>query len=146
MNKKNWIYLGMIAVVMIIVGIIFAIENHQGVYESYKDFYNKVKNNQVEKAEIGDEKVIYYLNKDVTKYYTDNPNYDGFKEFLLLNNVKIEKTFGTSDLNYIFDILFYLIFIVAVCLGVYKLIRFTNSNFKIIRKSKTKFTDIARYG
>ena len=142
MNKR-WVYIGIILIVIVGTFLVISLFNNNGTYESYRNFYQLVENNHIEKVEINDDKVIYYLKNNETKYYTENPNYEGFKEFLLLNNVKIENTFGVSEVNNILDILFYLIFIFIICFAAYKLLSFTNANFKIIRNSNTKFTDIA---
>ena len=97
----------------------------------------------VESVEIQDE-YIYIKNIDDEKtYYTENPETNDFKEYLLLNDVKINKSFNEDDFTYIFDALFYLIFFGAFAFGIYKITQFSNKDFKVIKNSSTKFSDIA---
>lgn len=142
MNKVSRVILIIGLIVICALGFCL-INQDDAVYMPYTDFVQNVENKLVVSAEIDEDKVKFKLNNDENSYYTDNPEYDGFKEYLLLNNIKIEDSFGSSDILYIFDILFYLIFIAVVCFGVYKLINFKNNGFKIVRNTNTKFSDIA---
>jgi len=134
-----------VSVVVICCLIVLAVGFHQetSIYQTYKDFHDKVENHQVESAEIREDKVVFFLKDDTTKYYTDSPEYDNFKEFLLLHDVRIEDSFGIANITNMFDIIFYMIFIGALCFGGYKLWSFSNDSFKIVRNSKTQFKDIA---
>lgn len=143
MNKRLKMGVILCIVACIIIISIFLLNGEKAIYNSYRNFYDLVENGKVDRVTISESEVEYYLKNDNEKYYTDNPNYDTFKEFLLLNDVKIEDSFGINDVSSAFDILFYLIFLGSVGFGVYKLISFTHSNFKIIRNSNTKFSDIA---
>ena len=142
MNKVSKIIILIIVIVLCFLGI-FLVTKKDDKYMSYKEFVQNVENKLVDTATITEDRVEFSLKNDEQEYYTDNPENDGFKEFLLLNEIKIEDSFGSSDVLYIFDILFYLIFIAAVCFGIYKLVNFTNNGFKIVKNSNTKFSDIA---
>ena len=73
-------------------------------------------------------------------YRTDNPDSSDFREYLLLNDIAVEDDFDTLIF---FDILFYGIFFSAVGYGIYRLLKFKISTFKVIRHNDTRFSDIA---
>ncbi|MBQ9313916.1 MAG: AAA family ATPase [Clostridia bacterium] len=143
MDKRKWSIILLFFMISIGVILFISFYNNDGNYETYQDFCHYVESSKVSEVEISDDKVFFYLKNEKEKHYTDNPEYDGFKEFLLLNNVKINHSFGISDVSDLFDILFYCIFIGAIFFCGYKLLSFTNDHFKIIRSSQTRFSDIA---
>lgn len=143
MSKKKigWI----VAIVLLgIITIVLVIGNgNGGTYVPYKQFYQEVENQKVEKAQLEEEKVNFYFKNDTNPYYTDNPQYDKFKEFLLLNEVQIEESMGMNEVYAIFDIMLYVVFIGIACFGIYKFVSFSHQNFPIIRNTQTTFADIA---
>lgn len=142
MKNKRYIIIVLIAIVFIGVLTIFFLNNKNQTYEPYKKFYDYVENGKVNKVEIESDKVTFYLKESDEEYYTENPNYEGFKEFLLLNEVKIESDFEATNITFIFDIILYTFFIGTISFGAYKLIKFTSNGFKIIRKTGTFFDDV----
>lgn len=140
-NKKMLIIISFMCI-FLLFGVLFVPEDAKE-YISYKEFIKDIELNVVESVEITTDEVIIQKKDDEKVYYTDNPETNDFKEYLLLNDVKVINSFGEDEFAYILDVLFYVIFYGAVIFGAYKLISFSNKNFKIIRNSKTKFSDIA---
>ncbi|MCR5185929.1 MAG: ATP-dependent metallopeptidase FtsH/Yme1/Tma family protein [Clostridia bacterium] len=128
-----------IAVISVVIGIsLFNAKNK--VNTSYKDFIGLVDSNSISKVIIGDEKIIYNKKDDDTTYITDNPKTEDFKEYLLLKDIKVE---SESNPLIILDILFYGIFFGSVGYGIYRLLKFKITTFKVIRHNETRFSDIA---
>ena len=142
MNKKI-ITIICLSLALIVITLCLCFGENDSLYMSYKDFYDDVKDGNVDSVKISDSRIEFVVKDNTQRYFTENPDYDGFKEFLLLNGVSIENSFDSLSLVGIFDILFYLIFIGAFCFGAYKVISFSKNNFKIIKNTKTKFDDIA---
>ena len=77
---------------------------------SYSEFYESVNQNEVIKAELAENKIIYEL-KDGTKLETQNPSSPSLKEFLLLHDVEIHQQADSSEIiSTVFDVIFYLFF------------------------------------
>ena len=142
-GKKKLDLLGIfLFIICILLGILFFLHEEQ-TYITYKDFIQDIELGQVEKVEIQADKVVFRKENDETIYYTDNPETNDFKEYLLLQGVSIQKTYGEEEIVYVLDWLFYGVFFAVIIFGIYKLISFQQKNFKVIRKNKTKFSDIA---
>lgn len=143
MNKKikGIIIFGILLLICII--LIFSFNTNKEIKISYNEFVQDVTDKKVENVEIATDKILIKLKDDNNLYCTANPDYDGFKEYLLLNDIEIVDDFGYEDIISIFDILFYVIFIGAVVFGIYKIYSFTTKDFKIIKKNNVKFDDIA---
>lgn len=141
-NKKIY-FLSLTLLITFLSLFIMFTDTDEKNYISYKNFINNIELSMVESVEIQDE-YIYIKNIDDEKtYYTENPETNDFKEYLLLNDVKINKSFNEDDFTYILDALFYLIFFGAFAFGIYKITQFSNKDFKVIKNSSTKFSDIA---
>ena len=100
LDKKTTILL-IIIVSLAVLSSVFLYLNKSKDYAdiSYKIFMNHIKNGQVERVELsGDPRIMGKL-KDGTYFVTDNPRTENFKEFLLLNNVQVIETNGTSPLK-----------------------------------------------
>lgn len=141
MEKKRKIIIVstlIIIVAIIIFAIVFGENKHE--YISYSEFNRYVENGKVSTAIIGENKVEFKLNDSENVYYTNNPESNNFKEFLLLNNVKVE-----DDINYVFilDFSFYLIFFAVLGFAVVKLNQMKGASFKVIKHNNTRFSDIA---
>jgi len=142
-NKRNVLIIS-IAIIAVIVGITLYFERDNSQYMPYPDFYNYVKSGKVVSAKIGNDEVRFYLNGDQTEYRTDNPELDSFKEFLLLNGVKVTSEKSADELFVtVTDAIFSIIFFGIIIFGLYKFIDFRRSTFKVIRNNDTKFSDVA---
>lgn len=142
MKNKKYIIIIISVIFLIFLGVLFY-PQEQREYIPYKEFIKNIELDIVESVEITDKQINVKHIDDETMYYTDNPETNDFKEYLLLNDVKVEDSFGEDDVAYVFDLLFYLLFFGSIAFGVSKIISFTNQNFKIIRKNTIKFSDIA---
>ena len=107
---------------------------------SYVDFKNMVEKKEISKVIFKEKKITFEKKNDNNLYRTDNPDSSDFREYLLLNDIVVEDDFDTLI---IFDVLFYGIFFGAVGYGIYRLLKFKVSTFKVIRHNDTRFSDIA---
>jgi len=116
----------------------------KGEHMDYAKFYEYVEQGLVQSAVIGENDVIFQLMTQEQEYYTENPDYDQFKEFLLRNHVEVTKEdqWDQIMLN-IMDLMFDLIFFIVFGGAAYMVYRFIHKQFKLVRKSKERFDDIA---
>lgn len=111
----------------------------------YYQFYELVKNEQVESVVIYGNKIEYTLKTDSSskteKYQTQNPNSTTLQETLLLNGVTVKVEKETSEIfSLIFDVIFYLIF-AGIFIAVFR--KFISPNtFKVVHKTGVKFDDV----
>ena len=107
---------------------------------SYSEFYESVNQNEVIKAELAENKIIYEL-KDGTKLETQNPSSPSLKEFLLLHDVEIHQQADSSQIiSTIFDVIFYLFFFGIIIIAFRKFI--SPNTFKVVHKTGVKFENI----
>ena len=106
MNKKTKKIL-LVSILIIIIGGIFLYSffgnNNMEEYMQYKNFFTELENGNIKTALIEDGKVEFTINNDEKTYYTDNPNYEGFKEKLLLNGVIVEENSAEENFSFAFD-------------------------------------------
>lgn len=84
----------LILVLIISIGLVFSIyfyTNRDKGYEeiSYKSFLQHIEKNLIDEVEISDSDKLVGKLKNGTKFVTDNPRTENFKEYLLLNNIKV---------------------------------------------------------
>ena len=144
-NKKSIIIvISIIILILAIFGVIgYFSRNDNTEYINYRTFYNELEKENIEKVIIKEDKIVFYEKNNDNAYYTENPNYDEFKEKLLLNNVNVEEDSVQDDIGFALDLLFYLIFFGVFGIGIYKLMDMNTKNFKVIKKTNVKFEDIA---
>ena len=141
-KKKSRILL----LLLIIAGIAYLLfgDEEKGTYVSYADFYEAVEAQKIESAVIDTDRVEFKKYADEITYYTDNPEYDGFKEKLLLAGVKVENLATEEDpLIYILDVMFYVVFLGAVWFVSQKFMKEHKDSFKVVRHTGVSFKDIA---
>ncbi len=142
-EKKNLMIVGMaILFVLAVIGMTFTFQKEQ-LYVPYQEFIRNVELEQIKKVEIQSDKVIFSKKEDETIYYTDNPETNDFKEYLLLRGITIQKSYGEEEVVYIMDWLFYGVFFGVIGFGIYKFISSKQKNFKVLRNGNIKFSDIA---
>ena len=142
MKKNKRIIIILICVITVIVAAIciyFSVSAKK-VNVNYKEFKDLVDSNNISKVIIGDDKIIFNKRDDVTTYTTENPEAEDFKEYLLLKDIKVE---NASNPLIVLDVLFYGVFFGSVGYGIYRLLKFKITTFKVIRHNDTRFTDIA---
>ena len=143
-NKKKTSRI--LLLLLIIAGIAYLLfgDEEKGTYVSYTDFYEAVEAQEIESAVIDTDRVEFKKYADEITYYTDNPEYDGFKEKLLLAGVKVENLATEEDpLIYILDVLFYVVFLGAVWFVSQKFMKEHKDSFKVVRNTGVSFKDIA---
>ncbi len=93
MNKKKVLGIaGIVLGVLLLIGGVAYHKHTQPRQVSYREFINKVDKQQVEEVLLGTGSKIQFKEEGIL-YETDNPRTEGFKEKLLLSNVKVtEKT------------------------------------------------------
>ncbi|MCR4790621.1 MAG: ATP-dependent metallopeptidase FtsH/Yme1/Tma family protein [Treponemataceae bacterium] len=108
---------------------------------AYKDFYEQVKENKIEKADIGPKEISYKLKDSEIEYKTINPDSSSLKEELLLNGVEVKESKGGEEIfSLIFDLIFYAIFFTIIATVFTKFI--SPNTFKTVHKTGVKFDDI----
>ena len=141
-NKKFIFGISIIVLIFFICMIvIFCGEKHE--YVKYIDFNNELESGNIQEVQIDENKIEFSKNNDQNKYYTDNPNYDGFKEKLLLKDVEVEESSAEESVGFVLDLLFYLIFFGVIIFGIVKLLQMNKNNFKVIKHTNVRFKDIA---
>ena len=143
-NKKKTSRI--LLLLLIIAGIAYLLfgGTEKGTYVSYADFYEAVEAHEIESAVIDTDRVEFKKYADEITYYTDNPEYDGFKEKLLLAGVKVENMATEEDpLIYILDVLFYVVFLGAVWFVSQKFMKEHKDSFRVVRHTGVSFKDIA---
>lgn len=107
---------------------------------SYSEFYESVNQNEVIKAELSENKILYEL-KDGTKLETQNPSSPSLKEFMLLHDVEIQQQADSSEIiSTVFDMIFYLFFFGIIIIAFRKFI--SPNTFKVVHKTGVKFENI----
>lgn len=144
-NKKKTSRL-LLLLLLLIAGVVYLLfgENEKGTYVNYKEFYTAVENQEIESAVIDADKVEFTKYGEATIYYTDNPEYEGFKEKLLLAGVQVDNQTSEEDpLIYVLDVLFYVVFLGAVWFGSQKIMKENRDTFKVVRYTGVSFENIA---
>lgn len=144
--KKRYLkyskYILLVIIACMLISLLMYTKDEKSTYMPYKEFVRNIELGVVENVEIQESKVFVKNENDETIFYTDNPETNDFKEYLLLNDVEIINSFGEDEIVNILDYLFYVVFFGLVGFGIFKFISFTNKDFKIIKKNNTKFSDI----
>ena len=143
-NNKKILIIVLVSIILIIgIFCVLGLNKKENTYISYKDFYVELENNNIETVVIEDDIVEFFKYDDDKKYYTENPEYDNFKEELLLSGVKVERESTEETISLVFDILFYLFFFGMVIFAISMVGNFNKKDFRVIKHTKVKFDDIA---
>lgn len=141
-NKK--LILGII-MLFICLGIVITVfifgKNTQ--YIKYIDFNNELELGNIKEVQINQNRIEFLKNNDENKYYTDNPNSYNLKEKLLLKGINVEENSTEESIGFVLDLLFYMIFFGVIAFGGIKLFQMNKNNFKVIKHTNVKFSDIA---
>ena len=143
-NKKKISRL--VLLLLLIAGAVYLLfgDNEKGTYMEYKDFCIAVENQQIASAVIDTDRVEFWKHGEETLYYTENPEYEGFKEKLLLAGVKVDNQAADEDpLIYVLDVLFYVVFLGVVWFGSQKIMKENKDTFKVVRHTGVSFENIA---
>ena len=130
------------SLVIIIIGsfFIYTIFSNKTDFVSYSFFAEQMKANSIETSIISEETIKFTL-KDGNQYLCQNPKSPDLAERLLLSGTAISFEKNVEEkLVFILDILFYIIFAIAI-IFIYK--RFISpSSFKVAKKTQAYFSDI----
>ncbi|MCQ2911167.1 MAG: ATP-dependent metallopeptidase FtsH/Yme1/Tma family protein [Clostridia bacterium] len=138
--KKGKIILTLILLILLIGSLLFFTRDTSEVI-SYIDFKNMIEENNIESVTLTENEIYFNKINDDKKYKTDNPNSDSLKEELLLKDISVTNEKSFVDIFYdAFDVFFIILFLVAIYI-IYRRLS-GKSLFKVIRKEKTKFTDV----
>lgn len=136
----------LVIVIAITIGIfsIYEINGNNNIeYMKYKEFYENIEQGNIEKALIEDNTVKFNIKNDTQNYYTENPDYEEFKEKLLLNGIEVSESSVDETFTFAFDLMFYLIYFGIIAFAITKFVKFNNETFKVVKHTKVKFEDIA---
>lgn len=143
-NKKR--ISTILLLLLIIAGTVYAAfgGNVKGSYVAYEQFYEAVENREIESAVIDSDRVEFYKIGEETLYYTDNPEYEGFKEKLLLSGVTVTNQMSGEDtLTAIIDTIFTVILMAAVWVISSKAVKSYQGTFNVVRHTGVRFENIA---
>ncbi|MGN0394990.1 MAG: ATP-dependent metallopeptidase FtsH/Yme1/Tma family protein [Coprococcus sp.] len=146
-KKRLKIFFIYLFVLVLVAGIIciWALNRDKSIKIPYTTFEEYLENNQIKEAVIQEENVYFILKDDIdTQYVTDNPDYDRFKEQLLIHGVDVTVESAGADIFYIaMDIIFDLIFVAMLVGAVWFVVFKIGRQFKVIRHVDASFDDIA---
>jgi len=138
MNWKNKkVVVWSIALLLIVVAAFLLLTRQEADFVTYTTFVSDLENGEIKCVTIAGEEIIYQKIEDTRKYSTVNPDYDTFKQELLLKGIVVKEAVNAGDI--VFDIL---------CLGmigfcIYKLAFSFSYQFKVVRHTNVHFSDIA---
>ena len=136
------------SIALISLGAYFAWDysKEKAEYKPYKEFYNYVLQDTVEKAKIDGER-IYFRTDAFAPWakeyplYTENPNSPTLRETMLLHGVKIEETKDSGEIvSLILDSIFYIFFFGMIFIAFRKFI--SPNTFRVVHKTGVKFSDV----
>lgn len=109
---------------------------------SYTSFLSSLSKGEIESVTIKRDTLEYKTKDDKTIFVTQNPSSPTLKEELLKNdiNVCLEDEYS---LEYYFNLLFDIIFILIILFALYKLFEYMNKTFRVVKKTGVTFSDIA---
>ena len=146
MKNKKMIIIAVSIIIIVIAATAWFLTKKEYEDMTYNEFINQIENSQVSKVNIIDDNTLYVTLKDDTKtqYKVPNPLKDDFKEYLLLQDIKVgagnsgtlTKTFQTVGIG-------------LLLLGVFWYIRKgPNNNKQVIvdaNKNKINNNDIIKF-
>ena len=146
-SKKKQKFICIIVLSMIALSVIVLLvtgREDKSTYVKYIEFNEALQKHQIKSAVIQSDKVAFRKYDDSTLYHTDNPQYEGFREKLLLAGVKVKHSESAEDiLVFVLDLLYYVIFFGMIIFLIYKAASSYSKSFQVIRHTDTSFEDIA---
>jgi cell division protease FtsH len=131
-----------IAALLLLVGGWTAYSEYAYQAVPYTTFVEKRESGEVTSVTIKSDRLTYTLSESNTKYKTDNPSTPTLKEELLKEGISVKDE--TEDtLDSILNTLINIIFFGIIIFGIYKLISYSTSTFRVVRHTGVHFSDIA---
>ena len=143
MNRK--LFLIFIAII-IIGGLVWAFGDfNQGKSVPYTSFVKDLESGNLSKVDIYKDHLTYKTADSDERFRTDNPDRNGFKEQLLLQETiqVADHTKEDDGVNYYLDMIFNVFFIGLLGFGVYKLVSLYMNTFRVVHHTGVKFDQIA---
>lgn len=137
-NKKRFLLIISFLAVLLIM-IVWILTQKQPPYVEYSTFISELEHNGIENVIITGDKLIYKKADDSKEYSTANPDYDTFKQELLLKGITVEETVPVSIADMIFDV----VCLGIIIFGIYKLTAAVSYPFKVVKHTHVYFRDIA---
>ncbi len=139
MKKKVILVFSIIA---LLVCAYFIYTEYSTTSVPYTTFVTNLDEGVISEAVLKSDKITYTIDGESTTYSTPNPDSTTLKEELLLKGVSV-KDEREDTLDAFFNTLINIIFFAIIAFGVYKLISYSASTFRIVRKTGVRFSDIA---
>ncbi len=143
LKVKKIVAILIVILILITILLLNFFNNKKLKYINYKQFNNEIENGNIQSVWIEDDKIKFSKNNDKSLYYTDNPNYDDLERDLLLYGINVNVNSDKENVEFIFDVFFYLFFFGIVIFVVYKFYEINQKTFKVVRHTKVTFDDIA---
>lgn len=109
---------------------------------SYSEFYNQIDEGKIASVKISGDKIVFKkIGDDKTTFTTENPSSPTLKEKLLMNGIEAREEKDSGEIvSFVFDCIFYAIFI-AIVVAVFR--KFISPNtFKVVHKTGVTFDNI----
>lgn len=144
MKKYIKYFVILLIIIIVVIGIFCVNYNSKELkYETYKVFLQDLENGKISKVYIENDRLKYLKENSEEEFFTDNPDYEGFKEKLLLNGAKVEVNNADEEIGFILDILFYGIFFGVIAFVILKFVKSSKNTFKVVKHTNVKFENIA---
>ena len=143
-NKRKKILFTIILTTLAVTSFLYVKDSYLSnkTEETYSQFHAQVQDKKIESALIKENNIYYWKKNNPEKEYcTQNPQSPVLKEFLLINDVKVEEEEDISQIiNLLLDIIFY-VFFFGVIFFVFR--KFISPNtFKVVKKTGISFKDV----
>lgn len=109
---------------------------------SYTSFLSSLSKGEIESVTIKRDTLEYKTKDDKTIFVTQNPSSPTLKEELLKNDINVSVE-DENSLEYYFNLLFDIIFILIILFALYKLFEYMNKTFRVVKKTGVTFSNIA---
>ncbi len=139
MKRKTLIVL---IALLILLGGWTAYNEHSYSDVPYTAFVEERESGNVASVAIKSDRITYTLSDSKTKYRTDNPSTPTLKEELLKEGISVKDETGDT-LDSLLNSLINIIFFALIAFGIFKLVSYSASTFRIVRHTGVHFSDIA---
>ncbi len=130
------------AVLLVLIGGWTAYSEYAYSDVPYTVFIEERESGSVSSVTIKSDRLTYTLSESKVKYRTDNPSTPTLKEELLKEGISVKDETGDT-LDSLLNTLINIIFFAVIIFGIYKLISYSSSTFRVVRHTGVHFSDIA---
>lgn len=140
MKRKK--LLTLICILALLLLAFFLFFPTEGNNVSYTSFLSSLSKGEIESVTIKRDTLEYKTKNDRTVFITQNPSSQTLKEELLKNDIDV-RIENENSLEYYFNLLFDIIFIIIILFALYKLFEYMNKTFRVVKKTGATFSNIA---